>query len=245
MIKQLTRVALMGVLFAALTAFTVGLQTIKIQTSAVCGMCKDRIEGTLNALEGVEEARLDLTTKKVKVKFDDSKQSEASLKAIITKIGYAADDLPANKEAFNALPGCCKSAKACAAEHPKMGDVQIAPASLNADAAASAVVDKGAKAKACAKGATAGKACCASKAKGSASASVDATTTAAPDRSSAVAAPAKACAKGATAGKACCASKATGSATAAVATESAVPAKACCSGDKAKSCAKDKAVGIK
>jgi len=86
MIKQLSRVALMGVFFAALTAFTVGFQTIKIQTSAVCGMCKDRIEGTLNAIEGVEEARLDLTTKKVKVKFDDSKQSEASLKAIFLRM---------------------------------------------------------------------------------------------------------------------------------------------------------------
>ncbi|MFK8057903.1 MAG: cation transporter [Saprospiraceae bacterium] len=212
MIKQLTRVALMGVLFAALTAFTVGFQTIKIQTSAVCGMCKDRIEGTLNAIEGVEEARLDLTTKKVKVKFDDSKQSEASIKAIITKIGYAADDLPADMEAFNGLPGCCKSAAACKASKVKVGDATVAPV----DAVGAVAKETAAPAKACAKGATAGKACCASKAKGTAS--VDATSTAAPDRSSAAA-----------------------DVTGAVA----APAKACCSGDKAKSCAKDKAAGIK
>ena len=165
MIKQLSRVALMGVLLAALTAFTVGFQTIKIQTSAVCGMCKDRIEGTLNAIEGVEEARLDLTTKKVKVKFDDSKQSEASLKAIITKIGYAADELPADEEAFNGLPGCCKSAAACKASK--------ATGAVEGKAKACASEAKTASAKSCAKGAATGKACCASKAKGTASASVD------------------------------------------------------------------------
>lgn len=135
----------MGVFFAALTAFTVGFQTIKIQTSAVCGMCKDRIEGTLNALEGVEEARLDLTTKKVKVKFDDSKQSEASIKAIITKIGYAADDLPADEEAFNGLPGCCKSAAACKASKAT-GAVEDAKSEAKTAATTTA------KAKACCKG---------------------------------------------------------------------------------------------
>lgn len=194
MIKQFSRVALMGVLLAALTAFTVGFQTIKIQTSAVCGMCKDRIEGTLNAIDGVEEARLDLTTKKVKIKFDDSKQSEASLKAIITKIGYAADDLPADETAFNALPGCCKSAKACAAEHPKTGDATVVPEAIPATASAN---EAPAAAKACGKDGAAAKACCASKAS-------------------------------ATAG-----------------TSTTAPAKACCSGAKAKSCAGAKAAGTK
>jgi len=100
---------------ALFSAFTLGLQTIKIQTTAVCGMCKDRIETVLGQAEGVEEARLDLTTKKVKIKYDDTKQSEASLKAIIAKTGYGADDVTADAEAFEALPGCCKSAKACSA----------------------------------------------------------------------------------------------------------------------------------
>ncbi len=201
MIKQISRVALMGVLLAALTAFTVGFKTIKIQTSAVCGMCKDRIEGTLGALDGVEEARLDLTTKKVKVKYDDSKQSEASLKAVLTKIGYAADELSAEEAAFNALPGCCKSAAACSASKASASNVEGAAKACSSEAKTASAT------KACAKGASAGKACCASKATGSAS--VDATTTAAPDRSSSA------------------------------------PAKACCSGAKAKACSKGKAEGTK
>lgn len=85
-----------------------GLKTVKIQTTAVCGMCKDRIEATLGEVEGVASARLDLTTKKVKIRYDEELQSEASLRSIITRIGYGADELPADDEAHAALPGCCK-----------------------------------------------------------------------------------------------------------------------------------------
>ena len=112
------RLVILGLFVASAFAFTAGLKTVKIQTSAVCGMCKDRIESTLTQVAGVEDVRLDLTTKKVKIKYDDALQSEASLRAIIAKIGYAADDVPADAEGYAALPGCCKSADACAAEHP-------------------------------------------------------------------------------------------------------------------------------
>lgn len=95
------------------SAFSYGVKTVKIQTSAVCEMCKDRIEAGLNALDGVMEARLDLATKKVKVKFDDKQQSEASLRLALTKMGYGADEIAPDAEAFKSLPGCCKSAKAC------------------------------------------------------------------------------------------------------------------------------------
>ncbi len=91
-----------------MSAFTLAPKTVKIQTNAVCGMCKDRIESAIGALDGVESVRLDLTTKKVKISYDDSKQSEASLRMAITKIGYAAESLPADAEAQAALPACCK-----------------------------------------------------------------------------------------------------------------------------------------
>ena len=206
MIKQISRIALMGVLLAALTAFTVGFKTIKIQTSAVCGMCKDRIEGTLSAIDGVEEARLDLTTKKVKVKYDDSKQSEASLRAVLTKIGYAADELPADETAFDGLPGCCKSAAACSAS--KASAVKTSTSNVDGKVkACSGEVKTASATKSCARGASAGKACSANKASGSAS--VDVSSTAAPDRSSAAAPAAKACCSSGKA-KACAKSKAEG-----------------------------------
>lgn len=141
--------AIAGLAICLFSAFTLGMQTIKVQTSAVCGMCKDRIEGTLSQLDGVEDVRLDLVTKKVKVRFDDSKQSEQSIKLFISKIGYAADDLPADVEAFDALPGCCKSEAACAANKA----AKEAAVSTDNEAAASS------KKKGCCKGDKNKKAC--------------------------------------------------------------------------------------
>lgn len=113
--KNSISLGFLALAFVALSAFTFGFDTVKIQTTAVCGMCKDRIESVLGAVDGVESARLDLTTKVVKVKFDNKKQSEESLKAIISKIGYGAGDVEPDASAFESLPGCCKSADACKA----------------------------------------------------------------------------------------------------------------------------------
>ena len=111
---RFTALATTVLLSALLMAFTsVELKTVKIATSAVCEMCKDRIESTLSSLEGVESARLDMTTKKVKVRYDDEVQSEASIRAVITKIGYAADELAPDTEAYHALPGCCQKVGVC------------------------------------------------------------------------------------------------------------------------------------
>ena len=111
---RLTHLLLAAATVILLTA-AAGLQTVKIQTTAVCGMCKDRIEGVLSAVEGVKSARLDLTTKKVKIKYDDALQSESSLRAIIAQIGYGADEVPADQAAHEALPGCCQAGgTACA-----------------------------------------------------------------------------------------------------------------------------------
>ena len=106
--RRLTTLLSTFTLACLLSAFAVGDKTVKIQTNAVCGMCKDRIESTIGALEGVQSVRLDLTTKKVKIKYDEAKQSEASLRLAITKIGYAAADVAPDAEAQAALPACCK-----------------------------------------------------------------------------------------------------------------------------------------
>jgi copper chaperone CopZ len=86
----------------------------KIKTSAVCGMCKDAIESALLELPGVESAELDLTTRKVKVKYDKDQISLAQLRQGIAAAGYDADDVPALPRAYDALPGCCKKDSECA-----------------------------------------------------------------------------------------------------------------------------------
>ena len=82
--------------------------TIAIKTSAVCGQCKDRIEGTLAYEKGVKSSSLDVETKVLTIIYNPSKTSPEQLRKTISKIGYDADSIPANLAAYNKLPACCK-----------------------------------------------------------------------------------------------------------------------------------------
>ncbi|WP_288428797.1 heavy metal-associated domain-containing protein [uncultured Spirosoma sp.] len=81
---------------------------VKIKTSAVCGMCKARIERNLAFEKGVKEATLDVKSKVVTIKYNPAKTDVAKLKANISKTGYDAEDVAADEAGYNKLPGCCK-----------------------------------------------------------------------------------------------------------------------------------------
>ncbi|RIV25087.1 heavy-metal-associated domain-containing protein [Fibrisoma montanum] len=81
---------------------------IKIKTSAVCGMCKARIERNLSFEKGVKNAALDVKSKVVTITYNPKKTDVAKLKANIVKTGYDADELPADEVGYNKLPSCCK-----------------------------------------------------------------------------------------------------------------------------------------
>lgn len=81
---------------------------VKIKTSAICEMCKERIERNLSFEKGVKEAVLDVESKVVTVKYNPKKTDVSKIKANITKTGYDADELTANAEGYNKLPSCCK-----------------------------------------------------------------------------------------------------------------------------------------
>ncbi|PLX12824.1 MAG: MerP protein [Marinilabiliales bacterium] len=83
-------------------------EVVEIQTSAICGQCKDRLEHDIAFEKGVKSVELDDETKILKIKFKKGKNNKENLKKAITKVGYDADDLPADQKAYNALPECCK-----------------------------------------------------------------------------------------------------------------------------------------
>ena len=83
-------------------------KTVEIKTSAVCEDCKTRIEKAVNKLEGVEKSNLDLETKIVTVSYNPSKVNVDKIKTSISKAGYSADEVKADKKAQNKLPSCCK-----------------------------------------------------------------------------------------------------------------------------------------
>jgi copper chaperone CopZ len=98
---------IIGLLFIASIAFG-QTKKAKIMTTAQCNMCKKTIEKAVNDLDGIELAELDVTSKKLKVKYDSAKLSLQAIRERIASVGYQADDVKAIEEAYNALPGCCQ-----------------------------------------------------------------------------------------------------------------------------------------
>lgn len=82
--------------------------TIKIQTTAVCEMCKETIEHDLSFVKGIVSSNQDVETKTLQVVFDPAKTNALQIQKEVTKIGYDADTLKADPKAFRKLPECCK-----------------------------------------------------------------------------------------------------------------------------------------
>lgn len=85
-------------------------QTVKIKTSAICEMCKERIEKKLAFTKGVTDVNLDVDSKDkvVTVIFNPKKTSVEKIKKAIAEIGYDADEVVAEMAGYDKLPGCCK-----------------------------------------------------------------------------------------------------------------------------------------
>ncbi len=83
-------------------------EEVEIQTSAVCGMCEERIETNIAYEKGVKSVELNDETKIVKIGFDPRKTNVDQLRTAISKVGYDADNVAADPEAYAKLPACCK-----------------------------------------------------------------------------------------------------------------------------------------
>ena len=79
-----------------------------IKTSAQCPMCKESIEEMLTFERGVRLAVLDMETKAVTVRYNIRRTDPEKLRKAISKLGYDADDIEGDSEAYDKLPACCK-----------------------------------------------------------------------------------------------------------------------------------------
>lgn len=103
------RILLFILLFSSSASFAQkGIQTINIKTSAVCDMCKERIEKEMAFTKGVTSATLDVKTAILTVSYKASKTDPATIRKAINGIGYDADDSPADPKAYDDLHHCCK-----------------------------------------------------------------------------------------------------------------------------------------
>lgn len=85
------------------------VQTATIQVPTVnCEDCKKRIEDDLKRVDGVQKIVVDFKRKTAKVTFITDRTNIEYIKTAIANIGYDADDVKANPEAYNRLPKTCK-----------------------------------------------------------------------------------------------------------------------------------------
>jgi len=85
-----------------------GEAEIKIQTSAQCEDCKERIEKNMTFEKGVKAVELNLEDKVLTVTYKTNKTTPEKLRKAVSDIGYDADDVAADPKAYSKLPACCQ-----------------------------------------------------------------------------------------------------------------------------------------
>ena len=94
-------------------------ETVQFKTSAVCDMCKARLEKSLAYEKGVQTATLDVPSKVLTVTYRPDKTNAPALRTAVQKTGYDADELTADTRAYSRLPECCKKTNAVHADKNK------------------------------------------------------------------------------------------------------------------------------
>lgn len=83
-------------------------QAVTIKTSAQCGMCKEIIEGGLKKTKGIVSIDLNPETQLLKVEYLEDKITLATIRKKVANLGYDADEVLANQNAYEKLPACCQ-----------------------------------------------------------------------------------------------------------------------------------------
>ena len=103
------------ILAVALTTSTMAqnkpkkVETVQIQTSAVCEMCKELIIDKNLAFEkGLKFAEMDVETGVLTVRYRNDRTSLEHIRNTISDLGYSADSVKADPIAYDKLHFCCK-----------------------------------------------------------------------------------------------------------------------------------------
>ncbi|MCB2408182.1 heavy-metal-associated domain-containing protein [Hymenobacter lucidus] len=83
-------------------------EQLQIKTSAVCDMCKARLEKAMAYEKGVQQAILDVPSQVLTISYRPDKTAPATLRTAVQRTGYDADEQTADARAYDRLPDCCK-----------------------------------------------------------------------------------------------------------------------------------------
>lgn len=84
-------------------------ETVTINVKGVqCNMCVGNIEKGLGKLDGIASVKVDLDRKVATVEYVSTKLNQSQIEAAIADIGYDANEVKRNEEAYEKLPKCCQ-----------------------------------------------------------------------------------------------------------------------------------------
>jgi mercuric ion binding protein len=73
-----------------------------------CGMCKERIEETVKAVDGVSKAVWSGKDKMLSISYDSTKVNELQLHQVVAASGHETKLATSPDDVHDALPECCK-----------------------------------------------------------------------------------------------------------------------------------------
>lgn len=83
------------------------IKTITFKVDGVCGMCKDRIETTLD-VKGVKFVEWDVHTHVCEVVYRTDKITEEQIHQALADVGHDTEKIKASDKAYAQIHGCCK-----------------------------------------------------------------------------------------------------------------------------------------
>jgi mercuric ion binding protein len=106
--------------FFSLFTLTISAQNSKnekavIQTKIICDHCKvcetcgQNFQENLYKIKGLKMYELDEKAMTITVFYNGKKTNLDQIRTAITKLGYDADEMKADPEAYEKLDGCCKA----------------------------------------------------------------------------------------------------------------------------------------
>jgi copper chaperone CopZ len=105
---QLTLLALVCFVFTASAQQKTTAKAVIKTPGIQCDMCKTRIERYLMRENGVTAVKVDVKKKITAVNWITDRTNIENIKAAIATVGYDADDVTAEENAYKKLPPCCK-----------------------------------------------------------------------------------------------------------------------------------------
>ena len=100
--------SIVAIFMLSAVAVFAGNKTEKFKVYGNCGMCENRIEKAVNAVDGVSKADWNKDTKMLEVTFDDTKTDIHKVHMAVAAVGHDTDMHKAPDEVYSKLPSCCK-----------------------------------------------------------------------------------------------------------------------------------------